>query len=116
MDSLDGALAELGQPERECLERVIAVARAEAPDAVAGVSYGMPVLKVAGKPLIGVTASARHLSVHPFSPEVIAQVRGGLGDYSLSKGTIRFTVDHPLPATIVAEIVRSRQAEIRGSA
>ncbi|MHA7140211.1 iron chaperone [Arthrobacter sp. CAL618] len=116
MDSLDEAVAALGQPERECLERLIAVARAAAPDAVAGVSYGIPVLKVGGKPLIGVTASARHLAVHPFSPAVVDQVRGRLGDYSLSTGTIRFTPEHPLPATVVVEIVRARRAEITGSA
>ncbi|GAA1111988.1 DUF1801 domain-containing protein [Arthrobacter flavus] len=116
MDSLDEALATLGEPERECLKRLIDVARAEAPDAVAGVSYGIPVLKVGGKPLIGVTASARHLAVHPFSPAVVDQVRGELDDYSLSTGTIRFTPEHPLPASVVVAMVRARRAEIMGSA
>lgn len=116
MDSLDEALAELAQPERDCLERLIDVARAEAPDAVAGVSYGMPVLKVHGKPLIGVTANARHLSVHPFSPAVIDQVRPALDGFSLSKGTVRFTPEHPLPGSVVVEMVRARRAEITGPA
>jgi uncharacterized protein YdhG (YjbR/CyaY superfamily) len=32
--------------------------------------------------------------------------------FSLSKGTIRFTPDHPVPDDVVEEIVRLRRAEI----
>ena len=113
-DSIDEALAALDQPDRSCLERIVAVAREAAPDATAGVSYGMPALKVDDKPLIGVTASARHLSVHPFSPAVIDRLRGGLDGFSLSKGTVRFTADHPLPDHLVRELVWARLAEIQG--
>ena len=84
MGSVDEALAALPEPARGALQRVIAIARTEAPDAVDGVSYGMPALKVRGKALLGVTA----------------------------KGTIRFTADHPLPAETVAQIVRLRRQEI----
>ncbi|HSN35904.1 MAG TPA: DUF1801 domain-containing protein [Arthrobacter sp.] len=112
MGSVDDALAALPGPAREALQRVIAVARAAAPDAVDGVSYGMPALKVRGQPLIGVTASAKHLSVFPFSAEVVQAVAHRLEGFSVSKGTIRFTADHPVPPGIVAEIVRLRLLEI----
>lgn len=72
----------------------------------------MAALKLDGKPLIGVVAAARHLAVFPFSPAVIDAVAGRLEGFSLSKGTIRFTPDHPLPDEIVEEIVRLRRAEI----
>jgi uncharacterized protein YdhG (YjbR/CyaY superfamily) len=62
-----------------------------------------------------VTASAKHLSVFPFSPEVVEGVRERLAGYSLSKGTIRFTPDQPLPDDVVEDIVRLRLAEITGS-
>ncbi|MEQ7736098.1 iron chaperone, partial [Escherichia coli] len=65
------------------------------------------------KPLVGVVAAAKHLSVFPFSPAVVEAVAGRLDGYSLSKGTIRFTADHPLPDDVVEEIVRLRHAEIR---
>lgn len=99
-------------PDRDALQRVINIARAAAPDAVDGVSYGMPALKVHGKPLIGVTASAKHLSVFPFSSGVVEAVAPRLDGFSLSKGTIRFTVGHPIPADVLAEIVRLRLLEI----
>ena len=59
----------------------------------------MPALKVSGKPLIGINAAKRHLSLFPFSPAVVEHVRDRLDGFELSKGTIRFTLDHPLPTT-----------------
>lgn len=113
MGAVDDSLADLPEPERGSLQRVIDVARAMVPEAVEGMSYGMPALKLDGKPLIGVVAAAKHLSVFPFSPAVIDAVAGRLEGYSLSKGTIRFTPDHPLPDDVLEDIVRLRRAEIQ---
>ncbi|MGG7509361.1 iron chaperone [Plantibacter sp. YIM 135249] len=110
--SIEEALAEATPADRASLLHVIEIARRIAPDAVDGTSYGMPALKVDGRPLIGVAASAKHLSVLPFSPAVVEAVADQLGDYSLSKGTIRFTADHPLPDDVIETIVRTRLAEL----
>ena len=69
MGEVDDSLAALAEPARGCLQRVIAAARRIVPDAEEGRSYGMPALKLDGKPLIGVAAAAKHLSIFPFSPE-----------------------------------------------
>ncbi len=113
MGTVDDALAELPEPGRTCLQHIVAVARSVAPEATDGVSYGMPALKLDGKPLVGVVSAAKHLSIFPFSPAVVEAVAGSLGGYSLSKGTIRFTAEQPLPDAVVEEIVRRRMAEIR---
>ncbi|MGX9902097.1 iron chaperone [Arthrobacter sp. SA17] len=112
MGFIDDSLAALPDPDRACLQRVVEIAREVAPEAVDGVSYGMPALKLDGKPLIGFVAAAKHLSIFPFSPEVVDAVADKLDGFSLSKGTIRFTPDHPVPDDIVEEIVRLRRAEI----
>lgn len=114
MGSVDDALAALPSPGRESLQHVIDVARAVAPTAIDGVSYGVPALKVAGRPLIGVSASAQHLSVFPFSPEALEAVRPDLDGYSTSKGTLRFTPDRPVPDDVIERLVRARLAEIVG--
>ena len=113
MGVVDDALAELPEADRECLQHVIDIARQLVPEATEGMSYGMPALKLDGKPLLGVVAAAKHLSVFPFSPEVVEAVAGKLAGFSLSKGTIRFTAEHPLPDDVVEDVVRLRQAEIR---
>ncbi|MFZ0529293.1 MAG: DUF1801 domain-containing protein [Propionicimonas sp.] len=101
----DGATA-------DALQRILDLALAEVPDAVEGVSYGVPALRYRGKPLIGVRAAAEHLSLFPFSAEVVAAVADRLSGYSLSKGTIRFTAAQPVPDDVIARIVALRRAEI----
>ncbi|MFP5367406.1 MAG: iron chaperone [Actinomycetes bacterium] len=113
MGAVDDSLAAMSEPDRSYLQRVISIARGIAPDAEEGMSYGMPALRLDGKPLIGVAAAAKHLSIFPFSPEVVDAVAPRLEGYSLSKGTVRFTPDHPVPDDVVAEMVRLRMAEIR---
>lgn len=77
-------------------------------------SYGVPALKVAGRPLIGVSASAQHLSIFPFSPEALDTVRPDLADFSTSKGTLRFAADRPVPDDVIERLVRARLSEITG--
>jgi uncharacterized protein YdhG (YjbR/CyaY superfamily) len=112
MESIDDALADLPQPEHDALQRVIDIARRVAPQAIDGVSYAVPALKVAGKPLIGVSASAHHLSIFPFSPAAIDVVRTELDGFSVSKGTIRLTAERPLPEALIERLVAARLAEI----
>ena len=114
MNSIEESLAAVPQPERDALQHVIDIARRLAPDAVDGVSYGLPTLKVNGSPLLGVSASAEQLSVFPFSPAAVDAARAHLGGFSLSKGTIRFTPDHPVPDDVLEQIVAARLAEITG--
>lgn len=113
MGLVDEAIAAVAEPDRGCLQRVVEIARALAPEATEGMSYGMPALKVDGKPLLAAVAAARHLSIFPFSAAVVEAVAPRLDGYSLSKGTIRFTADHPVPEDVVGDIVRLRLAEIR---
>ena len=114
MGELTAYLESLPSPQREVLQRVVDVARRAAPEAQEGRSYGMAALRLAGKPLVGVTASAKHLSLFPFSPAVIEAVAPELEGFSLSKGTIRFTVDRPVPDPVLERVVSLRLAELRG--
>ena len=74
----------------------------------------MPALRLDGRPLVGVTAAAKHLSLFPFSPAVVEAVAPDLEGFSLSKGTIRFTVDRPVPDPVLERVVSLRLAELRG--
>lgn len=112
MARMDDYLAALPADQRETLQRVRETVAAAAPEAEEGESYGMPAFRYGGKPLLGLTASAKHLSVHPFSPAVVDAVRDRLEEFSLSKGTIRFTPAQPLPADVVEELVALRLREI----
>ena len=110
-DYLDG----LPREQREALARVRAIVDRVAPDAEEGESYGMPAFLYAGRPLLGFRAAKKHLSVFPFSPAAIEAVEGRLEGFDLSKGTIRFSPDRPVPEDVLADLVRERKQEITAS-
>ncbi|MFC7598150.1 iron chaperone [Terrabacter sp. GCM10028922] len=112
MGTIGEYLAGLAPEQRDALQRVVDVAVRAAPDAEEGTSYGMPALRLGGRPLLGITAAAKHLSVFPFSPAVVEAVTPDLEGFSFSKGTIRFTVERPIPDAVVERLVELRRAEL----
>ena len=114
MGAVSDYLATLDPADRAAFTRVRDLALTEAPEATEGTSYGMAALLLGGRPLLGMRAAKGHLSVFPFSPEVVAAVAGRLAGAALSKGTVRFTAADPLPEDVLRDLVRLRRAEIEG--
>lgn len=110
----DDYLGELDEPDRQALLLVIAHVAQVAPDATEGRSYGLSAFRHRGKPLLGFAAAKDHLSLYPFSPGVVDAEKDSLAGYELSKGTVRFTVDRPIPAGVISAMVPARMAEIEG--
>ena len=114
MGAVDEYLAGLGESDGAALGRVLAIATEEIPEAEQSTSYGMPALRYGGKPLLGFQATAKHLAVYPFSPAAVDAVREQLSGASLSKGTVRFSAEAPLPEHTIRDLVRARRSEIAG--
>lgn len=98
--------------QRQALERIADLVRATVPEAVEGTSYAMPAFLYRGKGLLAAMAAKTHLAVHPYSGSVLPQLADRLGEWSYSKGTLRFTAEHPLPEDLVLDILRLRRAQI----
>lgn len=114
MGTVDDYFESLDGDTRAAFEHIRSLALDIMPDAEQGTSYGMAALKYKRKPLLGFAAAKHHLSVFPFSPQVIDQVRDRLSGYELSKGTIRFSVDKPLADDVIRDVVALRVTEIDG--
>ena len=112
VSSMDDYLAGLSPGDKAALERVRAVVLGAVPEAEEGRSYGMPAFIYAGRPLLGLGAAKKHLSIFPFSPAAIDAVSDRLGDFDLAKGTVRFTADTPVPEDVLTDLVRARKQEI----
>jgi uncharacterized protein YdhG (YjbR/CyaY superfamily) len=112
MSTFDEYLARLSAREQAGLERIREVVRNAVPEAEEGTSYGLPAFKYKDRPLLGVRASKNHLSVFPFSPEAIEAARDSLAGFDLSKGTVRFTPDKPIPDSALEQLLRHRVDEI----
>lgn len=113
MSAIDDYLDGVEQPRRAALEHIGDVVRAQVPDAEEGTSYGMPAFKYRGRPLIGFVAAKKHLSLFPFSPVVIEALDDRLAGFDRSKGTIRFSAEHPVPDDVLHAIIELRLDEIR---
>lgn len=113
-NEVDDYLAKLPEEARAALEKLRKTIRAAAPKATEGFSYGIPAFKLHGRPLVSYAALKNHCSFFPMSPAVIEAHPKELEPYDTSKGTIRFSVDKPLPAALVRKLVKARIAESEG--
>lgn len=107
---VDEYLATVPEPARSTLNRVRAAIRAEAPaDATEVISYGIPAFKYK-RVLVWFAAFRDHCSLFP-TAEVIRMFKQELKGYTISKGTIQFPTDKPLPTALVRKMVRARVAQ-----
>lgn len=85
---------------------------AAVPDAEDGFGYGIPAVRLHGRPLVYYAAFKEHCSFSPASKAVIVAHAEKLDRFHVSKGTIRFDPCKPLPVTLVRSMARDRAAEL----
>jgi len=111
--TIDEYLAQVPEPGRSTLEKVRAAIRAAAPtQATEAISYRIPTFKYQGG-LVAFAAFTKHCSFFPMSYAVIGQFAEELQakGFDISKGTIHFPLDKPLPAALIKRMVKARVAE-----
>ncbi len=104
-------LGSLPPASRAGLRKLRKTIAAAAPGAVEGVSYGIPAFRYRGRILVWYAAFRDHFSLFPGAAIVRAHA-AELKRYHTSKGTIHFPPDQPLPARLVARLVRARVAQL----
>ena len=113
LKSVDDYLAGVPEPARGTLNRIRATIRSAAPpEATEVISYGIPAFKHNGV-LIWFAAFSNHCSLFP-TATVIEKFKSELKGFTISKGTIQFPTDKPLPAALVKKMVKARVAQIEG--
>jgi uncharacterized protein YdhG (YjbR/CyaY superfamily) len=108
---IDEYLARVPEPARTTLNRIRAMIRSVVPaEATEAISYGMPAFKYKGA-LVCFAAFSDHCSLFPMNAALIKTFAKELEGFETSKGTIRFPMDKPLPASLVKKMVKTRVAE-----
>jgi uncharacterized protein YdhG (YjbR/CyaY superfamily) len=83
-----------------------AIRSALPPRATETISYRIPAIEYKGV-LVWFAAFSNHCSLFP-TASVIEAFKNELRGFSLSKGTIHFPTDKPLPAALVKKLVKAR--------
>ena len=109
-NSVDEYIAGVPEPARGTLKKVRAAIRSAAPRAATEtISYGIPAFQHNGV-LVWFAAFAKHCSLFP-TAAVIEMFKDELQGCAISKGTIQFPTDKPLPAALVKKLVKARVAQ-----
>jgi uncharacterized protein YdhG (YjbR/CyaY superfamily) len=103
-----------GFPEtvRAHLEKVRATLRKSLPQAEEVISYGMPAYRLPEGVVIFFAGWKGHYAIYPGSGGLTAQLKDELARYEVSKGTIKFPLDQPVPVQLIAKVARLRAAEV----
>jgi uncharacterized protein YdhG (YjbR/CyaY superfamily) len=112
-NTIDGYLAGVNTDQRVALEKLRKTIRAAAPGVEECISYGIPAFRLNGRSLVFFGAWANHCSFYPGSSTTLKKFRGDLKDFQITKGTVRFSPDNPLPITLVKKLVKARITENR---
>jgi uncharacterized protein YdhG (YjbR/CyaY superfamily) len=107
--TIDEYIAGFPAATQRKLREMRAVIRAAAPQAEEKISYQLPAFALKGN-LVYFGAFTGHIGFYP-APRGIEAFKAELSKYEGAKGTVRFPLDKPLPARLIARIVRFRVAE-----
>jgi len=115
--NIDEYLAGIPESSRGTFDKMRAAIRSAVPSQAAEIiSYGIPAFKNK-RVLVWFAAFSKHCSLFP-TAAVIEAFKDELKGFSISKGTIHFPTDKPLPTALVKKLVRraSRRTKARNGA
>jgi uncharacterized protein YdhG (YjbR/CyaY superfamily) len=106
---IDAYIASQPEAVQPVLEHMRQIIRKAAPKAEETISYQMPAFKQHGV-LVYFAGWKSHIGFYAV-PSGVKAFEKDLAAYTVSKGTIQFPLDKPLPAALITKIVKFRVKE-----
>jgi uncharacterized protein YdhG (YjbR/CyaY superfamily) len=111
--SIDEYLAKQPEASRKVLERVRGLIRKALPGAEERISYQIPSFRLYDTYVVYFAGWKHHFSLYPVTGKVQEALAAELQAYEVSKGTVRFPLDAPVPARVISRIARLLAAAAR---
>jgi uncharacterized protein YdhG (YjbR/CyaY superfamily) len=108
-NTIDEYIATFPKNIQKILQELRQATRDAAPEAEEAISYQMPTFKLNGN-LVYFAAFKNHIGFYPTSSAIEA-FKEELSDYKVSKGTVRFPLNKPIPLDLVKKMVSYRVKE-----
>ena len=104
--TIDDYIAQFPSDIRDILENIRRIIKISAPQAEETISYQIPTFKLKGN-LVHFAAFKNHIGFYP-TPSAIEEFKNELSLYNVSKGSIKFPLDKPIPFDLIRKIVEYR--------
>jgi uncharacterized protein YdhG (YjbR/CyaY superfamily) len=108
-ETIDEYISGFPPDVQEKLTRIRSIINDAAPQAEETIKYQIPTFVLNGN-LVHFAAFKSHIGLYP-TPSGIEKFKDELKDVEISKGTIRFPLDRPIPYDLISEIVSFRVQE-----
>ena len=104
--------ARLPEPAKSTLQKVRAAILSACPKGtLETISYGIPTFKY-NRSICAIAAFKNHCSLFPMSGFILDKFHAELSSFEVSKGTVRFPIDKPLPDPLLKKIINARLTQI----
>lgn len=111
MNEIDEYIKDYSSEQKNEINRIRKIAKNIAPDSTESINYGVPTVKYKGKPLIHFAGFKNHMSIFP-GPPAIVEFKQELSEFELAKGTVKYTLERPVPDELVKNIVEYNKSVI----
>lgn len=112
IQDLEQYLGSITEVQARTISAIIDAARAAHPDVVVKIAWNVPQLQIDGKYVLGVSCARNHVSVAPWSADVMTRLDADLSDYDRTENMIRVPNDWSVDAQLIAKMMDARLDEL----
>lgn len=110
MNEIDQYIQQFPEETCDILNKIRALIKKHAPDAIESIAYGMPAYKLNNKPLVYFAAFKTHVGFYA-TPSGHEAFKEELSKYKQGKGSVQFPLDQPIPYDLIAKMVNFKVQE-----
>jgi uncharacterized protein YdhG (YjbR/CyaY superfamily) len=110
MNEIDQYILQFPEETHDILNKIRALIKEHAPDAIESIAYGMPAYKLNKKPLVYFAAYKTHIGFYA-TPSGHEAFQEELSKYKQGKGSVQFPLDQPIPYDLIVRMVKFRVQE-----
>jgi uncharacterized protein len=103
--------AQLDPQKKKTSELIFSTIMEKFPKLELVIAWNQPMLRIDGKYVFGLSASKNHLTLNPFSSDVLELMESKLAGYKVNKNTFIVPVDWKIDAALLRAMVKARLAE-----
>jgi uncharacterized protein YdhG (YjbR/CyaY superfamily) len=103
--------AQLDPQKKKTAELIFSTIMEKYPKLELVIAWNQPMLRIDGKYVLGLSSSKNHLTLNPFSTDVLELMSSKLSGYKVNKNTFVVPVDWKVDASLLRAMVKARLAE-----